>query len=139
MDPDDWVASELFYCLYKQNLGPLLAFAIARLAWPEFVVKDDLVFLKGNFSERSYQRLKEHWGRDGIECEMNSVDLKDLFQGEEPCLDQSDEKAMWEAFGQLLANSWLRKVRIEFPGRKFETGFVWEEEMDPVVYLRNLR
>jgi hypothetical protein len=113
-DVDEWIAIE-------GNLEYLVGYA--RILWPEFVEHDECVFMTEHFSEKNYQDFMRQTGQDktAVETVMNHVHILDLFN--DMYSEPKPTRELILYVGRLIKETWLAKLKRDFPNRKVTVSF----------------
>lgn len=123
--------------VWLNNVGSFkLAVAFGWLFWPEFIIHDDCVFYKKNFSKDGYQSFMKatEGNKQSVEAVMNHLHIYDLF----PVSKDHPSDDLIRHFGQLLKEMWSCKLARDFQDRQFVVRF-WEGENndldDPQIFF----
>ena len=88
-----------------------------RLLFPDFVVRDDAVFLESRYDAAIFDVWLEQLNGDvnAVERVMNQIHLYDVFSG--TASDVGD--VIFEQLADIFAVSWRLVLRDKFPEKKF--------------------
>lgn len=105
----------------KSGTGTDVFFAFLELLYPTFIEHEGYIFLKENFKEDYFQRLKSE--NSQVEYWMNLLTVDSYF-------DDDDE---WEEKSRTLAKAmveiWQMKLKKEFPHREFVVRYLEDNEV----------
>ncbi|WP_068470542.1 hypothetical protein [Candidatus Protochlamydia phocaeensis] len=108
----------IFNIIKSKNLSSDIFFAFSEVFWPSFIVHDNYVFLKENFSDSKFKDLIKN--NDKIEFWINFFIIDPFFD------EDGKEKA--EALSKILVNIWQLKLKQDFPNLKFNVEFLYDIE-----------
>jgi hypothetical protein len=110
----------LYWLVQDRKIEPDIFFNFLDLFWPQFIKKDNYVFLKDKYSEEEFLKLRKE--KSDLEYWINLLTIDDFFSE----LENGEEKA------KLLANSlveiWQEKLKKEFPDKIFVVEYVYDKE-----------
>jgi hypothetical protein len=121
ISPEGWVE-----CMgnYELAVGYSLVF------WPRFVVIEDYVLREGATVENLRNWERETGGnRRAIEAVMNHIHMADLHVNADP-----PNEAQLRHLGQVLRETHIAKLKLDFPDRQFEVHFPDEAGLDLLDY-----
>ena len=95
-------------------------FAFQELFWPTFIVFEDYVFLKENFSEKKLENLQKD--EKQIEFWMNLLTVDSFFSNE----DEDEINA--EFLAKKLVEIWEVKLKKDFPHKDFIVKYLCDSE-----------
>lgn len=108
----------IFFVFKSKKISSDIYFALIELFWPHFIVYNNYIFLKENFSELKFNELNKY--NERIEFWMNLFSTDPYFE------DDETEKA--EIFAQILVNIWQIKLQQDFPDIKFTVEYLCDKE-----------
>lgn len=114
----------LFQVTNQKGLGFDVFIAFKELLWPTFMVHEDYVFLKENFSDNKLANLQEKEAQ--IEFWMNFLSLDPFFSDEKQGLEQA------EFMANQLVTIWSEKLRNDFPSKTFVVKYLHDAEAGDV-------
>ena len=131
------VNSEKTFTLYDyihgvfqyENLHSDLAIAFLKLLWPDFMIRDEFVFLKEEFtSERYLETITAASEKAEIEYWMNLLNINETIN--------CDSMEISLLFANKMSEMWSKKLFSEFPNKKFKVEVICEGEgSDMEIYL----
>ena len=102
----------------------------ARILWPDFIERDDCIFLALGEREDHYeewlQRAREN--RKAAEATANHIHILHLFATEPP----TRELVLY--VGRLMKEVWQVKLNHDFPGRKITVFFPEKDDLELIDY-----
>lgn len=101
------------------------AIGYSAIFWPDFVEYDDCVF-RSPMPEASYKKWQDTLGNDksAIEAVANHEHILDLFVNSE--FRPSRDVVLH--IGSTLKTTWSCKLKMDFPRRRFEVKFPYNED-----------
>ncbi|NEQ42465.1 MAG: hypothetical protein F6K00_02440 [Leptolyngbya sp. SIOISBB] len=104
----------------SKNLHPDLAIAFLKLLWPDFIIKDEFVFLKEEFTYNRYQEIISTVSETAeIEYWINLLNIDEVIN--------SDSTETSSFFAVKLSDLWKKKLIIDFPNKRFEVKVIYDE------------
>jgi len=110
----------LFQITKKKEFNSDIIFAFLDLFWPSFVVYNEYVFLKNNFSAEKVKNLINE--KQNVEYWVNLLVVDPYFENEE----NSEEES--EFFAKSLVQIWQTKLKNDFPLKKIVVEYVFDSE-----------
>ena len=103
---------------------------IGHFLFPEFIVKDNLVFLSGREPDTDWNPERTSSSKQEWQSSFTRLNLWDEFSA-----TTSDAEDIWIALAELIEKSWRMALHANFPDRNhiIETSF--EEGYDPYVWF----
>ena len=93
--------------------------SLFALLWPEYYKIDQHVFLAEQFSLERYNQIKNSNDTRAAEEFMNAIPISEMFAN-------ADFKTQ-KIIGDMIAEAWTAKLKLEFPKMKF-TAVCYEDE-----------
>ncbi|WP_158996832.1 hypothetical protein [Pigmentibacter ruber] len=125
MDVNDYLTTIIDH--YKIPSDFLIFFS--DLIFPEFIIIDEMIFLKNHFKEEYFNRLlKEKTSCSEIEYWMNLVLISSYF----PESDEFIDHALFLA--EKLKKSIDLKLKNDFPNKMFSVDFTYDQDNGDVLF-----
>lgn len=121
------------YLMYRGNFE--LAFAFAKLFWPEFIKVDNYILLKEKYEPEHFKMWKQELNNEPhhIEALINHIHIYDLFLNTDNSTNHLPPLLLTQ-LGQIITHLWKLALKESFPDRKFEVIFTNEpEDYGPTV------
>ena len=135
--PDQDAAGFHFFDFLHARGSPRQALFYSGLFWPEFIEREDMVFLEGTIEDESdRQRLLEALHRYGdrtkTEQSFNTVEIPSLFgRRSTETTDEEDEY-----LANRICTMWTARLRELFPDRKFFVEVLPADESGGEISIR---
>jgi hypothetical protein len=110
----------IFHVIKSKKIDDDIFFAFGELFWPTFIVYNNYVFLKENFSKEKFNKLVDTKSR--IEFWMNFLSIDPYFEED----DVNQEKA--QTFARILVDIWQSKLKKDFPKLQFIVEYLYDDE-----------
>lgn len=110
----------LYWLIQDEKIEPDIFFNFLEIFWPQFIKKDNYVFLKDKYSEEEFLRLVKE--NSDPEYWINLFTIDDFFSE----LENGEEKA--KSLANSLVEIWQAKLKKEFPDKSFVVEYVYDKE-----------
>lgn len=110
----------LYWLVQDKKIEPDIFFNFLEIFWPQFIKKDNYVFLKDKYSEEEFLRLVKE--KSDPEYWINLLTIDDFFSE----LENGEEKA--KSLANSLVEIWQSKLKKEFPDKSFVVEYVYDKE-----------
>ncbi len=110
----------LYWLVQDKKIEPDIFFNFLDLFWPQFIKKDNYVFLKDKYSEEEF--LKSSKEKSNTEYWINLLTIDDFFSE----LENGEEKV--KSLANALVEIWQEKLKKEFPDKNFVVEYVYDKE-----------
>jgi hypothetical protein len=113
----------------SENLHPDLAIAFLKLLWPDFMIKEECIFLKEEFTVERYEEITSAVAeKQDIEYWMNLLNINETIN--------CDSSELSFFFAEQLSELWRAKLAVCFPGKEFQVKVICDgDDSDAEVYL----
>lgn len=129
--------SDYIYGIFtSKSLAPDIFVAFLNLFWPEFIEKDDYVFIKDIYSEEKYVELiDENTEPKLVEYWMNIFEVDSFFTESEDFSSNSEFFEFCKYIGDKLNETWSAKLKTEYPQKIFNVECITDAAKNEVFVV----